>query len=41
VLETVGPQEYDVRPDFFLKRLADSYGDEAAADVLPHLPATA
>jgi adenosine kinase len=40
VLETVGPQEYDVKPDYFLKRLADSYGDEAAADVLPHLPAT-
>src|SRR3954451_12188371 len=39
VLETVGPQEYDIKPDFFLKRLADSYGDEAAAEVLPHLPA--
>lgn len=38
VLETVGPQEYDVKPDFFAKRLADSYGDEAAAEVLPHLP---
>ncbi|GAB1645918.1 carbohydrate kinase family protein [Krasilnikovia sp. MM14-A1259] len=39
VLETVGPQEYDIRSDFFAKRLADSYGDEAAAEVLPHLPA--
>ncbi|BFU46135.1 carbohydrate kinase family protein [Krasilnikovia sp. MM14-A1004] len=39
VLETVGPQEYDVRSDFFAKRLADSYGDEAAAEVIPHLPA--
>jgi len=33
VLETVGPQEYEVRSDLFLKRLADSYGDEAAAEV--------
>ena len=24
--------------DFFAKRLADSYGDEAAAEVHPHLP---
>jgi adenosine kinase len=40
-LEAVGPQEYDIRSDFFAKRLADSYGDEAAADVLPHLPAAA
>jgi adenosine kinase len=40
VLETVGPQEYDIKPDYFLKRLADSYGDAAAAEVQPHLPAT-
>jgi len=39
VLEAVGPQEYDVKPDFFLKRLADSYGDEAAAEIQQHLPA--
>ena len=39
VLEAVGPQEYDIKPDFFLKRLADSYGDEAAAEIQPHLPA--
>jgi adenosine kinase len=38
VLETVGPQEYEIRGDFFAKRLADSYGDEAAAEVHPHLP---
>jgi adenosine kinase len=38
VLETVGTQEYEVRPDIFLKRLAESYGDECAADVRPHLP---
>lgn len=37
VLETVGTQEYDVEPDNFLKRLAESYGDQAAADVRPHL----
>ncbi|BCJ51170.1 adenosine kinase [Actinoplanes sp. NBRC 14428] len=39
VLETVGPQEYDVQADEFLKRLADSYGDEAAAEIQPYLPA--
>src|SRR4051794_13851992 len=39
VLETVGPQEYEIKADDFVKRLADSYGDEAAAEVLPHLPA--
>jgi adenosine kinase len=38
VLETVGPQEYDVRGDLFTKRFADSYGDAAAAEVQPHLP---
>jgi adenosine kinase len=39
VLETVGPQEYEVRRDLFIKRLAESYGDEAAEDVRPHLNA--
>ncbi|NUO60644.1 MAG: carbohydrate kinase family protein [Hamadaea sp.] len=39
VLETVGTQEYEVRSDMFAKRLAESYGDEAAAEVRPHLPA--
>lgn len=38
VLETVGTQEYEVRPDLFVKRLAESYGDECAADVRSHLP---
>jgi len=38
VLETVGTQEYEVRPDIFLKRLAESYGDECADDVRPFLP---
>jgi adenosine kinase len=39
VLETVGPQEYEVRSDIFAKRFAESYGDAAAAEVQPHLPA--
>ncbi|MBX6354566.1 MAG: carbohydrate kinase family protein [Micromonosporaceae bacterium] len=38
VLESVGPQEYEVHPDLFLKRLAESYGDAAADEVRPHLP---
>jgi adenosine kinase len=38
VLETSGAQEYDVRPDVLLKRLADSYGDDCAADVRVFLP---
>ncbi len=38
VLETVGTQEYEVRPDIFIKRLAESYGDECAAEVRPLLP---
>ena len=37
VLETVGPHEYQVRRDDFLKRLDESYGPDAAADVRPHL----
>ncbi len=37
VLETVGPQEYDLRADRFVKRLGEAYGDEAAEDVRPHL----
>ncbi|MBX6749896.1 MAG: carbohydrate kinase family protein [Micromonosporaceae bacterium] len=39
VLESAGAQEYEIRTEVMLKRLADSYGDEAAADVAPHLPA--
>jgi adenosine kinase len=39
VLETVGPQEYEIKGDFFAKRLADSYGDDVAAEIHPHLPA--
>jgi adenosine kinase len=37
VLETAGGQEYEVRPDTLLKRLAESYGDECAADVRVYL----
>jgi len=40
VLETVGTQEYQIRSDEFGKRLAESYGDDAAADVTPFLPAS-
>ena len=39
VLETVGPQEYDIRAEEFTKRFADSYGESAAAEVRPFLPA--
>jgi len=41
VLETVGPQEYEIKPDFFAKRFADSYGDQAAAEIQPFLAAAA
>jgi adenosine kinase len=37
VLETIGTQEYEVKPTDFAERLAESYGDAAAAEVLPHL----
>ncbi|HET6876147.1 MAG TPA: carbohydrate kinase family protein [Jatrophihabitans sp.] len=37
VLETVGTQEYTVAKDEFTKRLAESYGDDCAAEVLPYL----
>ncbi|WP_412540298.1 carbohydrate kinase family protein [Longispora sp. K20-0274] len=37
VLETVGTQEYEVKPAGFLERLADSYGEAAAAEVRPFL----
>ena len=39
VLESVGPQEYDIRAEEFAKRLADSYGDAAAAEIRQFLPA--
>lgn len=39
VIETVGPQEYDLSQAAFLRRLGSVYGDEAAAEVEPHLSA--
>jgi adenosine kinase len=38
VLETVGTQEYQVDKVEFAERLAESYGDDCAAEVVPHLP---
>jgi adenosine kinase len=37
VLETVGTQEYAVRGDEFVKRLAEAYGDAAADEVRPFI----
>ncbi len=37
VLETVGTQEYVIRADEFVKRLAESYDDAAAEEVTPYL----
>ncbi|WP_375474970.1 carbohydrate kinase family protein [uncultured Jatrophihabitans sp.] len=37
VLETVGTQDYTIAKDEFSSRLAESYGDDCAADVLPYL----
>lgn len=37
VIETVGTQEYELSRGHFLGRLRTAYGDEAAADVEPHL----
>lgn len=39
VLETVGPQEYEIKVGRFLPRIADAYGDDAAADISEHLQA--
>ena len=38
VLETVGPQEYVIRADEFLKRFAVAYGEVPAEEIAPHLP---
>lgn len=38
VVETVGTQEYAFSAQDFAERLASAYGDDAAADVRPHLP---
>jgi adenosine kinase len=37
VIETVGTQEYELAKRHFLERLAHAYGDDAAADVEPHV----
>ena len=37
VIETVGTQEYALAQRAFLDRLARTYGDDAAAEVEPHL----
>ena len=37
VLETVGTQEYQVRPDEFGTRLRESYGDDVADEIEPFL----
>jgi adenosine kinase len=37
VIETVGPQEYDLTRSHFLDRLAVAYGDAASAEVATHL----
>jgi adenosine kinase len=37
VLETIGTQEYEVKPSEFGERLAESYGDACAEEILPHL----
>lgn len=37
VVETVGTQEYTFTPEGFLGRFAEVYGDDASAEVAPHL----
>ncbi len=37
VLETIGTQEYHVKPDEFAERLGSVYGPDAADDVRPSL----
>jgi adenosine kinase len=39
VLESAGGQEYDIRAEDFAKRFAGAYGTDAAAEIIPHLPA--
>jgi adenosine kinase len=37
VVETVGTQEYTVEATEFVKRFAEAYGDDPAAEIAPHL----
>ncbi|MEU5881647.1 carbohydrate kinase family protein [Spirillospora sp. NPDC047279] len=39
VLEVAGPQEYHLSGSRFLARFTEAYGDEAAAEIKPHLKA--
>lgn len=39
-LEVNGPQEYTIEPDEIIRRLADAYGEEAAAHLAPRLHRT-
>jgi adenosine kinase len=39
VVETVGTQEYTVEPTEFVKRFAEAYGDDAAAEIAGHVGA--
>ena len=41
MLETVGTQEYQVKRPDFVDRLAESYGDDAAAEIGPALDSPA
>jgi adenosine kinase len=38
VLQTVGPQEYEIRPTTFVNVLAGAYGRTAAVEIAVHLP---
>jgi adenosine kinase len=37
VLETIGPQEYELKPGALADRAAAAYGDDAAADLITHV----
>jgi adenosine kinase len=37
VIETIGTQEYELAQKHFLQRMARTYGDDAAAEVEPHI----
>ncbi|MGB9377406.1 MAG: carbohydrate kinase family protein [Mycobacteriales bacterium] len=39
VIETIGTQEYQIKPADFLERFELAYGADAAAEIQPHLPA--
>jgi adenosine kinase len=38
-LETVGPQEYDLKPAAIADRARHAYGADAAEEIAAHLPA--